>query len=334
MDLYTGTQNSVNTFYIQLERLTGLCEPWKLVNAMGVDVPEQFIVPSFTLGVADASPLEMAEAYATFAARGMHCTSTPITDITDRNGEVLPIAGPQCSRVLKRAYADAINDILKGVMAPPDGFGAGIAPDQPSAGKTGTTNENKAVWFIGYTPNLAAAAVIAGINREGEPDQLIGKSLAGVVLVDASGSGTAGPVWGDALAVIQRWLPDRGFVPPSPTIVSGQEVLIPSFYGFDPNVAATSLTKLGFRPQISFSVNSAAPTGTVAYTSPSSEGTTGETVLIYISNGYTPPPPPTSTPPPVITQPPNTNPPPDNGGDQPGNGNGKPRKPGKPGKPR
>ena len=295
-DLYTGTQNSVNTFYIQLEELTGLCEPWKLANAMGVDVPKQFIVPSFTLGVADASPLEMAEAYATFAARGMHCASTPITEITDRNGEVLPIAGPQCSRVLRRPYADAVNDILRGVMLPPDGFGAGIAPVQDSAGKTGTTNKNKAVWFVGYTPNLAAAAVIAGINRQGEPAKLVGKSLAGVVLKDASGAGTAGPLWGDALEVIERWLPDRSFIPPS-TDVPGQEVPIPSFYGIDPNVAAAELTELGLRPQISYSVNSSAPEGTVAYTAPSFVGETGEPVLLVISNGYPPPSSPTSTTP-------------------------------------
>ena len=46
-------------------------------------------MPSFTLGVADASPLEMAEAYATFAARGLHCDSRPVTSIEDADGNVL-----------------------------------------------------------------------------------------------------------------------------------------------------------------------------------------------------------------------------------------------------
>ncbi len=357
-NLYTGTRESVNTFYVQLERLTGLCEPWKLAESMGIELGDrkQSMVPSFTLGVSDVSPLEMAEAYATFAARGMHCASTPVTDITDRNGDAIPLEGPVCDRVLKRAQADAINDILRGVMTPPDGFASYFAPEQPSAGKTGTTTDNKAVWFVGYTPTLAAASVIAGINRQGEPASLVGKSVAGVTLDDASGSGTAGPIWGDAFAVIERWLPDREFVPPDPTVVAGQTVQIPPLYGYDPDVAAELLTKLGFLPQISYSVNSSAPEGTVAYTSPSFQGTSGEVVSIFLSNGYTPPSPtftfpaptftfpaptftpppptftpptptftppaPTFTPPAPSTPPPSEDPPDDDGGGGPGNGNG------------
>ncbi|MGI8994771.1 MAG: transglycosylase domain-containing protein [Nocardioidaceae bacterium] len=313
-NLYSGTQNSVNTFFVQLEQQTGLCEPWQLAKAMGValDDPTNNRVPTFTLGVSDVSPLEMAEAYATFAARGIHCASTPVTEITDRNGDNIPIEGSTCNRVLKPAYADAVNDILKGVMEPPDGFGAAIAPNQESAGKTGTTQSNKAVWFVGYTPTIAAASFLAGVNRKNEPAELIGRSLAGTVLTDASGSGTAGPMWGDAIAAIEGILPNRRFVEPDPTVVDGQVVPIPSFYGYSPNDAASKLTDLGFRPQISYSVSSSAPEGTVAYTSPSYEGTTGETVQIFISTGYVPPPPPTSTPPtftPPTSTPPTSTPP-------------------------
>ncbi|MBA3232480.1 MAG: penicillin-binding protein [Propionibacteriales bacterium] len=314
MDLYTGTQNSVNTFYIQLEELTGLCDPVRLAAEMGIDFDSRTNarVPSFTLGVSDVSPLEMAEAYATFAARGLHCPSTPVTEITDRDGEVIALDDRGCSRVLKPAYADAINDILRGVMAPPDGFGAAIAPNQPSAGKTGTTQDNHSVWFVGYTPTLSMASMLAGVNAKDEPQNLIGKTVAGVRLFDASGSGTAGPMWGDAMSAIEQWLPNRDFVLPDPLTVKGQTVAIPSFYGLDPEATARQLTKLGLRPEIGYSVNSSAPQGTVAYTSPSSEGTSGETVLIYISSGYTPPPPPPPTQPsptqPSPTQPSPTQP--------------------------
>ena len=72
----------MNTFFVQLEQRTGLCEPYELAKAMGVELHRPRTrerVPSFTLGVADTSPLEMAEAYATFAARGKHCDSRPVT---------------------------------------------------------------------------------------------------------------------------------------------------------------------------------------------------------------------------------------------------------------
>src|SRR5690242_15857824 len=125
--------------------------------------PDNQMVPSFTLGVANTNPLEMAEAYATFAARGVHCDARAVTSIEDANGNTLKEYQPQCTRILEEAQADAINDILKGVLDP-GGFGydAGISMNQPDAGKTGTIQNNMAVWFVGYTPNMAAAAMVAG----------------------------------------------------------------------------------------------------------------------------------------------------------------------------
>ena len=75
----------MNTFFANLELITGICEPYKLAKAMGIDLtnPKHEKVPSFTLGVVDTSPLEMAEAYATFAARGKHCAARPVTAIED-----------------------------------------------------------------------------------------------------------------------------------------------------------------------------------------------------------------------------------------------------------
>ena len=78
-DLYSGTQNSVNTFFAQLETQTGMCEPLQLAADMGVKVPLAQKVPSWILGVSDSSPLELAQAYATFAARGLHCDPRPVT---------------------------------------------------------------------------------------------------------------------------------------------------------------------------------------------------------------------------------------------------------------
>ena len=100
-DLYSGTRESVNTFYVQLEERTGLCEPYTLAQKMGITQLQdtnQWMVPSFTLGVADVSPLEMAEAYATFAARGEHCAARPVTSIEDSNGNTLKSYPEQCEQ--------------------------------------------------------------------------------------------------------------------------------------------------------------------------------------------------------------------------------------------
>ncbi len=316
-NIWTGTAASVNTFYIQLEQMTGLCEPFHLANDMGMNLPPGDQAPSLTLGVADESPLAMASAYATFANRGVYCPPTPVAQILNRDGNPIPLPKEACKRVLRPAVADGVNAVLQGVMKP-GGTGSMLALNQPAAGKTGTTDNAKSVWFIGYTPNMAAASVVAGVTPTLKPHTVTGLTLHGVFVSFASGGGTAGPIWYQAMHAIEHLLPNPSFVKPDPKIVAGQPVQIPSFYGQSPQVAARALTKLGFRPQIASTVSSSAPQGTVAYTTPSGHGFSGQTILIYISSGYVPPPPPPPSqppPPPPPTQPPG-------GGGGGGNGGG------------
>ncbi len=293
-DLYTGTQLSVNTFFAQLEQRTGLCEPVKLARAMGVTVPESQIYPPFTLGIVDTDPLTMASAYATFAARGLHCDARPVTQVLSSSGKVIEDFPKQCQQVLPNDVADAVNDILRGVQEPGGfGYGAGLGLNQQSAGKTGTTDSNRAVWFIGYTPNLAGASMIAGANAQGHWVSLNGQTVGGAYISGAHGSTTAGPMWGDAMHVIQKWLPDAKFHAPNPTTIQGQQVTVPSVYGYSTSKAASVLRKAGFNPVIGPMVNSSNARGTVAYLSPGSgtQAGTGSTVTIYVSDGtpYVPP---------------------------------------------
>jgi membrane peptidoglycan carboxypeptidase len=296
MNLYTGTRLSVNTFYVQLELMTGLCQPWHLAKAMGVHLvdPAQNMTPSLTLGTQVESPLEMAEAYATVAARGEHCDSTPVLSITDRDGDVMPTphSDPSCNRVFNPDVADAISSILKGVIDP-GGFADAQNLGRDAAGKTGTIDDQKAVWFVGYTPNLAAAAMIAGANRFGTPITLNGQYVGGSYISEACGSCNAAPIWGMAMRKAIQYLPVKYFQAPSAAVIAGQTTAIPSLYGYSPSEAASILSGLGFHSVISTTtVDSGAPLGTVAYTSPSGEAATGQTVIIYLSNGHAPPPPP------------------------------------------
>ncbi len=170
----------MNTYYAQLERRTGLCEPYALAKAMGIDLssPNTERVPSFVLGVAGVSPLEMASAYSTFAARGEHCAARPVTKIFNSDGKVFKEYPKKCQQVMQESTADTVNQILAGVLAP-GGFGQALALNKPAAGKTGTINSNMAVWFNGYTPTLSTAAMIAGANSKGQPITLNGASVGG-----------------------------------------------------------------------------------------------------------------------------------------------------------
>jgi membrane peptidoglycan carboxypeptidase len=220
-NMYSGTRESVNTYYMQLEEETGVCAPYDMAKAMGVNLtnPQQTKnglaerIPFFTLGVASVSPLEMAEAYATFAARGLHCESRPVTQILDTAGNVLKDYDANCTQVMQESTADAVSDVLRGVLE--GGFASAQQLSVPAAGKTGTTNEGRSVWFIGYTPHVASAVMLGGLDDVGRPASLEGVSVGGTPIYGASGSGFAAPIWGDAMRVITANAPYDDFVYPS-----------------------------------------------------------------------------------------------------------------------
>jgi len=213
-NMYSGTRQSINTFYLQLEELTGVCAPYELAQQLGVKLtdPKAERFPTFTLGVTDASPLEMAEAYATFAARGMHCASRPVTQILDSNGNVIKDYDSQCTQVIPQNVADAINNVLRGVIE--GGFASAQQLSVAAAGKTGTTQDQKAVWFCGYTSHYAAAATVAGIDSLGRPASLTGQTVNGSIIYTATGSQYAAPIWGDALKPLTAGMPYDDFVYP------------------------------------------------------------------------------------------------------------------------
>jgi len=295
VNLYTGTQGSVNTFFANLETETGLCEPYNLAKALGVELtdPKHEMVPSFTLGIPDTSPLELAEAYATFAARGKHCDALPVTKIEDNQGNLLKEYEPKCTQELPSPVADAVNDILEGVLAP-GGFAEAQYPGQDAAGKTGTSTANKSVWFAGYTPNLAGTVVVAGVNEVGDPESLDGKTIGGVTYYSTSGSTTAAPIWGQAFRAITPFLDDETFVQPNGEDIAGVLVAVPDVAGLSEEAATDALENAGFAVSNGGYVDSGYARDTVAYSSPGaySQFGSGDTVTIYISDGTPKPPPP------------------------------------------
>ena len=225
-NMYTGTRQSVNTYFAQLEKAAGLCNTVEAAESMGIKVPfdpannitQQ--VPSFTLGVVSVSPLDMAAAYATPASGGMYCKPMPIASILDGDGKTLKTYEPECKRVMTKGEAAQINDILRGVQEPGGfGYSNGTALNIPSAAKTGTTNDNQSVWYIGYTPELSTAAMIAGANDKGIPTSLNGTEINNRIVSFelAGGSTLAGPMWKAAMGVIQQYLSPVNFDPPPNT---------------------------------------------------------------------------------------------------------------------
>ena len=231
MNMYTGTRLSVNTYFAQLERDAGLCNTVKAAESMGIVVPFDpdnkdskgrprpitNQVPSFTLGITNVSPLDMAAAYATPASGGFYCKPMPVASIVDLKGREVKKYKHECERVLTKDEAAQINDIIRGVQQPGGfGYANGTALRVPSAAKTGTTQDNKAVWYAGYTPELSTAAMIAGVTSKGLPKSLAGVTINGRLLNFASvgGSSLAGPMWKKAMGIVQDFLEPSNFDPP------------------------------------------------------------------------------------------------------------------------
>ena len=305
MDAYRGTRESVNTYYAQLEQKTGVCDPYNLAQAMGVHLtnPEGDAngngaerVPTFTLGIVNVSPLEMAGAYATFGGRGKFCKPHPVTAILDSAGHQIKSYAPQCTQAMPASTADAVNDVLRGVQEP-GGFGYDLGHTNltdadgrtiPSAGKTGTTQDGKSVWFMAYTPQIATAAMIAGANELGHPISLAGQTIAGSYVSAVSGSGFAGPMWADAMHPIQTSLDPVNFTAPDPTVVHGVQVPVPNVGGMSVDQAKQTLASAGFTGVVGNRVYSGYRSGEVAYSFPSHEAASGSSITLFVSMGPEP----------------------------------------------
>lgn len=226
MDMTRGMRQSVNTYFAQLERDAGLCNVVRMAEKMGITVPYDpdngvtNQVPSFTLGVTSVSPLDMAAAYAVPASGGMYCEPQPVASIEDSAGEVVKEYQAECERVIDEDVAAQLNGILRGLQEPGGfGYSNGLQLNIQSAAKTGTTQRNRSVWYSGYTPEMSAAAMIAGADADGKPIPLAGNSVNGRVVgfSEAAGSSLAGPMWKDAMGVIQSYLTPATFkAPPAP----------------------------------------------------------------------------------------------------------------------
>jgi membrane peptidoglycan carboxypeptidase len=318
-NIESGTWFSVNTFFAQLEARTGLCEPVKLAEAMGVTQgtgkpPEQ--IGPFVLGAGAQygfSPLDVAGAYATMAAHGKYCSPIVITKIVDRSGHSYPVPKSHCQQVVPPGLANTVTSILQGVLTIPGATGTTDAlSNRPAAAKTGTVDDYDGSWFAGYTPQLSSA-VWAGIPAE--PNKTLdGLNIGGVTYGEVFGATIAGKIWQATLNAALAGEPVEQFTGPDSFYEIGINEKVPPVAGDTPSEAEAELSQAGFTPELQPStVHSPEKAGTVARTSPpgGSQAPIGSGVKIFVSDGIPKPPkspsPPPSSPPP--SSPPPTPPP-------------------------
>jgi 1A family penicillin-binding protein len=151
-----------------------------LARRMGVASP---LASNLTigLGTSEVTPLELTAAYAPFANGGTAVKPLLVLRIEDQAGNVIAEERPQRSTAIPPGVAFIVTDMLKGVLGPGGTAGgvAGYLGGRPAAGKTGTTDEGRDAWFVGYTPDLVAGVWVG--DDDNRPSRREGGSAAAPV---------------------------------------------------------------------------------------------------------------------------------------------------------
>lgn len=145
----------------------------EVARRMGIRSPLQPNL-SLALGTSEVTVLEMASAFATLAAGGIQADPLAITKVVDARGRVLEEARPSRRMALRPEVAYLMTDLLRGVILRGTGRAADVG--RPAAGKTGTTDDYRNAWFVGYTPELAVA-VWVGNDDNSPTNRITGGSL-------------------------------------------------------------------------------------------------------------------------------------------------------------
>lgn len=156
MSMASALQQSRNVVAVRLMQLTGPTRVIQMARRMGVKGKLNPFY-SLALGAADLTVLEMADAVSTIPNGGVRIPASPIKMITDRDGNVvLDNRFPDKKDVLSESTASAMMEMMRGVVTGGTGTGA-YMPDHEAAGKTGTTDSHRDVWFVGYTRDFTTA---------------------------------------------------------------------------------------------------------------------------------------------------------------------------------
>jgi penicillin-binding protein 1A len=195
MSLRRALEQSRNVPAVRLGQEIGLNKVVEICRSIGIKSPIDPVI-SLPLGAVDLTPLEMANAYATFASNGWYSEPTLVVQVTDSKGQMMWDNRPKPRLVLDPWAAASLNNVMQGVIT--QGTARSAAIGRPAAGKTGTTSSERDIWFVGYVPQLATA-VWAG----NDDYTTIGRG--------ATGGGFIAPVWRDFMSKALKNTPVENF---------------------------------------------------------------------------------------------------------------------------
>jgi penicillin-binding protein 1A len=172
--LAEGLAQSINTISVQVAQRAGIRNLVAVAHRLGISselMPEM----SLALGTNEVNLLELVSAYAPFANGGAGVWAYGIAEIRNSDGKVIfHRTGSGAGQVMSSELAGTMNEMLSGVIG--HGTGRSAALPRPAAGKTGTTQDYRDAWFVGYTADLVAG-VWLGNDDNSPTNKVTGGSL-------------------------------------------------------------------------------------------------------------------------------------------------------------
>ena len=195
-------EQSLNSASVRIGLACGIEPILKTARTLGVETELDDGNPSILLGAAGIPPIEMAEAYATIARQGARTKPRAIRYVTDDRGRVMRgVEEKQSVQVFPQRDVYLLTHVMKGVVDRGTAAGArGIGFRKIAAGKTGTTNDKRDAWFIGFTPKTLALTWV-GFD-DNDPTGL-------------SGSDAAVPMWARYMVAVTAGEPNVDFAAPA-----------------------------------------------------------------------------------------------------------------------
>lgn len=176
--LREATEKSVNSVFAQVILGVGADKVADTAATLGIETPIT-AVPAIALGglKEGVTPLEMASAYGTLANGGVRFAPHAILEVRDADGKVIRSERSKGARAIPANVAYLTTDMLKGVISKGTGTAARIG--RPAAGKTGTTQQYRDAWFVGYTPDLVASVWVGHADSQKEMPSVHGRKVTG-----------------------------------------------------------------------------------------------------------------------------------------------------------
>jgi membrane peptidoglycan carboxypeptidase len=217
VDLLFATKHSINTVYVPLGQKAGLDNVVSAARRAGIpETVAMMPTPSVALGPASPHVIDVANAYATFAAQGIKSKPYLVTSVMGANKGVLYEGRAQTEEVFTKEVMADLTYALKSVVNGGTGAAA-LALGRPAAGKTGTSQSNASAWFTGYTPQLAASV---SFFRDDATQSLNG--IGG--LTSVTGGSFPARIWTAFMKGALKGEPIMDF--PAPSNVGGLEPIV------------------------------------------------------------------------------------------------------------